>query len=175
MLGRFGENSTAVQSVVDYLADRRCVGIYVHPITSAQVTDYAFSGNIPRDAGQLGETARLNMINSEKPLIQRQVLTKSHDCVLPLPIQDYLLKNPSIFNSDLRCIADGSGCSYVVKWLKVAGCPAFPGWGPKLRTDLSSQQSQKLYRKEKRKREKNLCYESLWGRFALLSRLLPTN
>jgi len=77
----FRENSAAVQCVVDDLTNSGGFGIDVHTVTRFEMSDNAFGGNLKRNSCQLGIASRLDMINSQQPLIQRQMCIKSHDCV----------------------------------------------------------------------------------------------
>ena len=67
----FSKHPSSVQRVINDFANCRSVGIYVHPVAGAQMPDNALSGNLQRYARQLGITASLNMVNSQKPLVQR--------------------------------------------------------------------------------------------------------
>src|SRR5436190_22623070 len=76
---RFRKNSTTVNRVIDDFPYRRGVGVDIHAVASLQVPHDAFSGNLLRNASQLRVPTGLNMIDSEQPLIQRQVFIESHD------------------------------------------------------------------------------------------------
>ena len=75
------ENSTAVQCVVYDLTNSGGFGIDVHTVTRFEMSDNAFCGDLKRNSRQLGIASRLDMINSQQPLIQRQMCIKSHDYV----------------------------------------------------------------------------------------------
>jgi len=75
------ENSAPVQCVVYDLTNSGGFGIDVHTVTRFEMSDDAFSGDLKRNSCQLGIASRLDMINSEQPLIQRQMCIKSHDYV----------------------------------------------------------------------------------------------
>jgi hypothetical protein len=75
------ENSAAVQCVVDDLTNSGGFGIDVHTVTRFEMSDNAFCGDLKRNSRQLGIASRLDMINSQQPLIQRQMCIKSHDYV----------------------------------------------------------------------------------------------
>src|SRR6185369_6047141 len=77
----FSEHATAVQRIVDDLAHGRSFRINVHSVASFEVSDDTFSGYVQGDSVEFRKTARLNVIDSHKPLIQRQVCIKSHDCL----------------------------------------------------------------------------------------------
>jgi hypothetical protein len=77
----FREHASTVQRIVDDLAHGRSFRINVHPVASFEVSDDALSCDFESNAVQLGIPARLDMIDSHKPLIQRQVCIKSHDCL----------------------------------------------------------------------------------------------
>jgi hypothetical protein len=88
------EHATAVQRIINDLANRRSFRIYIHSVARFQMSDDAFCGYLESDAVELGITSRLYMIDSHKPLIQRQVCIKSHDCLYssrleyPVPIYE---------------------------------------------------------------------------------------
>src|SRR5687767_7416919 len=77
----FREHATAVKRIVDNLAYRRSLWINVHSIARFQVSDDALGCDIESHAVQFRKPACLDMIDSHKPLIQRQVCIKSHDCL----------------------------------------------------------------------------------------------
>src|SRR6202022_2677256 len=78
-LCRFGKNSAAVESVINYFANRGSVRIYVHSVTGAQMPHNTPRRNPHSPPRQLRIPTRLNVINSKKPLIKRQMFAKSHD------------------------------------------------------------------------------------------------
>jgi hypothetical protein len=78
IIAGFSVNAAAIQSVINDLSDGRSIRIDVHPITCPKVTQDTLSGNGQRSAAQLGVAACLYMVNSLKPLIQRQMPVKSH-------------------------------------------------------------------------------------------------
>jgi hypothetical protein len=75
-----GEHATTVQRIVDDLAHCRSFGINIHSVAGLQVSDDALGSDLEGEPAQLGIAPRLNMIDPHKPLIQRQVCIKSHDC-----------------------------------------------------------------------------------------------
>ena len=75
------ENSSSVQCVVYDLTNSGGFGIDVHAVTRFEMSDDAFCGDLKRNSCQLGIASRLDMINSQQPLIQRQMCIKSHDYV----------------------------------------------------------------------------------------------
>ena len=77
----FSEHATAVQRIIDDLAHCRSLWIDVHSVARFEVPDDALRGYLKSNAVELRITTRLNVINSTKPLIQRQVCIKSHDCL----------------------------------------------------------------------------------------------
>src|SRR5688572_2517551 len=77
----FRKHATAVKRIVDDLAYRRSLWINVHSVARFQMSDDTLGRDVESHAVQLGKPARLDMINSHKPLIQRQVCIKSHDCL----------------------------------------------------------------------------------------------
>jgi len=74
----FSENAAAIQSVINDLSDGGSIRINVHPITCSQVTQDTLSGDGERRPAQLRVAACLYVVNSLKPLIQRQMPVKSH-------------------------------------------------------------------------------------------------
>src|SRR6266446_4480373 len=79
MLRRLSKHSATVKSVINYFANSGSIRIYVHSVAGAQMSDDALGRNTHSHARQLRIPTRLNVINSKKPLIQRQMFTKSHD------------------------------------------------------------------------------------------------
>ena len=79
LLCGLGKDSAPVESVINYFANGGSIRIYVHSITGTQVSDNTL-GRYPHSyPRQLRIPTRLNVVNSKKPLIQRQMFTKSHD------------------------------------------------------------------------------------------------
>ena len=79
----FCEHATTVERVIDNLAHGRSLWIDVHSVACFEMPDDAFSRNLECHAGQLRKAPGLDMIDSHKPLVQRQVCIKSHDCLNP--------------------------------------------------------------------------------------------
>ena len=77
----FREHATAVQRIINYLAHCRSLWIDVHSVARFEVPDDALRGYLESNAVKLRITTCLDMIDSCKPLIQRQVCIKSHDCL----------------------------------------------------------------------------------------------
>jgi hypothetical protein len=73
-----GVHAPAVESVVNYFTDRGNVRINIHPITGREMTNNSLGGDFQNGTGQLGKTPRLNVVDSLKPLSQRQALIKIH-------------------------------------------------------------------------------------------------
>ena len=81
VFGCFGEHAAAVKCVVYDLSNGGRFWINIHPVTGAQMSNNPFGRYVQSYSSKLRITTRLNMVNSKKPLIQRQVRIKSHDCV----------------------------------------------------------------------------------------------
>ena len=77
----FGEHSAPVQRIVDDLSDGGRFRIHIHSVARLQVSDDTFRRDLQRQPVQFRIAAGLNMIDSHKPLIERQVRIKSHDCL----------------------------------------------------------------------------------------------
>jgi hypothetical protein len=75
----FGVHTPAVERVIDNLANGGDIRIHIHAITRRQVPNNTFSGNLQNGAGELRKAPCLNMIQSLKPLSQRQSFIKIHD------------------------------------------------------------------------------------------------
>jgi hypothetical protein len=82
MLGCFSENSAAVQGVVNDFSNGGSVGIYVHSVASTQMPQDTLSGDLKRHAPQFRVSPGLNMVDSENPLVERQMSIKSHGYLL---------------------------------------------------------------------------------------------
>src|SRR5205085_10019472 len=76
----FGKHATTVQCIVNNLADGRSLRINVHSVARFQMSDNTLGYYLESDAVDFRIASRLNMIDPHKPLIQRQVCIKSHDC-----------------------------------------------------------------------------------------------
>src|SRR4051812_3903486 len=74
----FSENAAAIQSVINDLSDGRGVWINIHPITCPQVTQNPLSRYGQGCPTQFRVAACLDMVNSLKPLFERQMPVKSH-------------------------------------------------------------------------------------------------
>jgi hypothetical protein len=81
VFGRFCENSTTVQRVIDDLAYGGCFWIYIHPVARFQMSNNSLGRDLKRNSYQLRIATRLDVIDSQEPFIQRQVCIKSHDYV----------------------------------------------------------------------------------------------
>src|SRR5688572_3707480 len=77
----FCKHASTVQRIVNDLAHGRGFRINVHSVACLKMPDDALSRYVQRHAVQLRETARLDMIDSHKPLMERQVCIKRHDCL----------------------------------------------------------------------------------------------
>jgi len=77
--GRFGINATPVESVINDLSHSGNVRIYIHPIARCEVADDTLSGDFAGCASQFRKPPCLNVINSLKPLSQRQAFVQIHD------------------------------------------------------------------------------------------------
>ena len=77
----FRKHAPTIERVVDDLAHCRSLRIYVHSVARFEMSDDALSRYLERHAIELRKSARLDMIDSHKPLVQRQVCIKSHDCL----------------------------------------------------------------------------------------------
>src|SRR5689334_3656605 len=77
----FSEHATAVQRIINDLAHCRSLRIDVHSVARFEVSDDALRSYLESNAVKLRITTRLDVIDSHKPLIQRQVCIKSHDCL----------------------------------------------------------------------------------------------
>ncbi|GEM_PF-5350347 len=91
-LSGLGINASSVEGIVNNLSNSRNIRINVHAITRGKVTNDAFRCDLARGTGQLRKSPRLNMINSLKPLSQRQALVKIHDS---LSLLHYSVENNS--------------------------------------------------------------------------------
>jgi hypothetical protein len=76
----FSEHATAVQRIINDLAHCRSLWIDVHSVARFEVPDNALRSYLKSNAVELGITTSLDVVDSHKPLIQRQVRIKSHDC-----------------------------------------------------------------------------------------------
>ena len=65
----FSEHATAVQRIINDLAHCRSFWIDVHSVARFEVSDDTFRSYLKGNTVQLRKTARLNVINSHKPLI----------------------------------------------------------------------------------------------------------
>jgi hypothetical protein len=63
------ENSTPINSIVDYFAYCGSIGVHIHAITRTQVTENAFRGDLQSYAAQFRVTSSLNVVNSQNPLV----------------------------------------------------------------------------------------------------------
>jgi len=75
----FSENSTTIQGVIDNFPDSRNIGVYIHSVASTEMAQNAFRCNLHCRARQLGKTPSLDMVNSLKPISERQVHVEIHD------------------------------------------------------------------------------------------------
>ncbi len=75
----FSENPTTIQGVIDNFSDSRNIGVYIHSVAGTEMTQDTFSCNLHRRARQLGETPSLDVVNSLKPISERQVHVEIHD------------------------------------------------------------------------------------------------
>ena len=75
----FSENPTTIQGVIDDFPDSRNIGVYIHSVAGAEMAQNTFSCNLHRRARQLGKTPSLDMVNSLKPISERQVHVEIHD------------------------------------------------------------------------------------------------
>src|SRR5438270_12553844 len=62
-----GKDTATVQGVVNDLANRRHIGVYVHAVAGAQVSDDALGRDLKGRAHQLRVAARLDVINHLQP------------------------------------------------------------------------------------------------------------
>src|SRR5947209_18583621 len=62
-----GEDTTTVQGVVNDFANRRHVGVYVHAVAGAEVSDDALGRDLKGRAHQLRVAARLYVVNHLQP------------------------------------------------------------------------------------------------------------
>jgi len=81
-LRSFRIDTPTVESIIDNLSYGRNVWVDVHAITSSEVTKNALGGNFQHGTGKLRKAPSLYVINSLKPLNQRQTLVKIHDSLL---------------------------------------------------------------------------------------------
>jgi hypothetical protein len=65
----FRKHATTIQRIVDDLAYCRSFRINVHPVARLEMSDDAFGRYLESHAVQLRKAARLNMIDSHKPLV----------------------------------------------------------------------------------------------------------
>ncbi len=72
-------HTSSVERVVDDLTHRRNIRIYIHPIARGEMSQDTFGRNLQNRAGKLQKAPCLNVIESLKPLSQRQALVKIHD------------------------------------------------------------------------------------------------
>ena len=77
----FSKHATAIQRIVNDLAHCRSLWVDVHSVARFEVSDDTFCSYLEGEAVEFRKTARLDVIDSHKPLIQRQVCIKSHDCL----------------------------------------------------------------------------------------------
>src|SRR6185295_8350478 len=82
--GSLGVDAPAVESIVDNFSDCGNIRIHIHPITGREMTNYSLGSNFQYGTGQLRKTPCLNMVDSLKPLSQRQALVKIHDSIFLL-------------------------------------------------------------------------------------------
>jgi len=75
------------------------------------MTDDSFGGDLTNCSGQLRKPSCLNVIDSLKPLSQRQALVKIHDSLILLMIQ--IQKKTAIYVT-IDAIRAPSGCKPVV-------------------------------------------------------------
>jgi len=101
-----GKHATTVQRIVDNLADGRSFRINVHSVARFQMSDNTLGRYLECDAVEFRIASRLNMIDLHKPLIQRQVCIKSHDC-----LHSSRLKNLALQCINYRCSTEPLGCS----------------------------------------------------------------
>src|SRR5205807_8624631 len=78
-LSSFSVYTTSVESIVDNLSNCRNVRIHIHAVARGEMTNDALCRNFTCGAGQFRKSPCLNMIDSLKPLSQRQALVKIHD------------------------------------------------------------------------------------------------
>ena len=77
----FGINTPTVERIVDDFSDGGNIRIDVHSIASCEMTNNPLGSYLKHRAGQLRKTPRLNVIDSLKPLSQRQALIEIHDLI----------------------------------------------------------------------------------------------
>src|SRR5215471_1225069 len=75
-LGGLGIHPSAVERVINNLANSGDVRIHIHTITRRQMPNDTFGRNFQNSAGELRKAPCLNMIESLKPLSQRQSFIK---------------------------------------------------------------------------------------------------
>src|SRR3989442_9502374 len=92
------------------------------------------------------------MINSQKPLIQRQVFNESHDYSISSINPGFIIsKIRALLISDLRCFAANLGCSSIAKRLIVV----LPGGFSALGCNISCSAKPRIIQKSIRKGEIN--------------------
>jgi hypothetical protein len=70
----FGIDTTSVESVINNLSHGRNVRVNIHSITRGKMPNDSFGGDFICRTGQLRKASCLDMIDSLKPLSQRQAL-----------------------------------------------------------------------------------------------------
>jgi len=70
----FGIDTASVESVINNLSHSRNVGVNIHSITRGQMPNDSFGGNFICRSSKLRKASCLDMIDSLKPLSQRQAL-----------------------------------------------------------------------------------------------------
>ena len=75
----FSVYTPAVERVVNNLTHRRNIRVHIHTIARGKMSQDTLSGNLQHRAGKLRKAPRLDVIESLKPLSQRQALVKIHD------------------------------------------------------------------------------------------------
>src|SRR5919197_2261586 len=90
-----GEDSATVQGVVNDLANRRHVRVYVHADAGPEVTNDPLGRDFEGRAHELREATRLNVVNHLQPLCQRVRLCNNHFSSAP-----YFSRPPGIFCSE---------------------------------------------------------------------------
>ena len=81
MLSGLGENATTIERIIDDLSYSRCVGVYVHTVACAEMTQNSLRRDLQRPARQFRIATSLDMVDPLNPLIKRQVSIKSHGYV----------------------------------------------------------------------------------------------
>jgi hypothetical protein len=70
----FGIDTASVEGIVNNLPHGRNVRVNIHSITRGQMPNNTLGGDFICRTGKLGKASRLDMIDSLKPLSQRQAL-----------------------------------------------------------------------------------------------------